>query len=51
MRAHLEAVATETLADAVAEGPAPAGWPTATVALIAATATIALRRRDDGAAG
>jgi hypothetical protein len=50
VRPHLAAVAADTLADAVAEGPLPDGWPTATVALGATSASIALRRRA-GAAG
>ena len=50
VRSHLAAVAAETLADSVAEGPLPDGWPTATVALGATRASIALRRRA-GAAG
>jgi isoleucyl-tRNA synthetase len=51
VRAHLPLVAAETLADAVAEGPLPEGWTTATVALTTATATVAIRRRGDGGAG
>jgi hypothetical protein len=38
-------VAVETLADTLAEGPLPDGWPRATVALGGADVTIALRRR------
>ena len=45
VRPHLAAVAAETLADAVAEGPLPDGWPHATVALGGTEAGIALRRR------
>jgi len=45
VRPHLAAVAAETLADAVAEGPLPHDWPRATVALGGAEAAIALRRR------
>ena len=45
VRSHLAAVAAETLADAVAEGPLPDGWPRATVALGGAEASIAIRRR------
>ena len=51
VRAHLPAVAAETLADGVAEGPLPDGWPSASVVLATATATVAIRRRGDGAAG
>jgi isoleucyl-tRNA synthetase len=51
VRAHLPAVAAETLADAVAEGPLPAGWATATVALTTSTAHVAIRRQRDGGAG
>jgi isoleucyl-tRNA synthetase len=50
IRPHLVAVARETLADALTEGPAPDGWPQAVVALAGGEATIALRRRD-GSAG
>ena len=45
VRPHLPAVAADTLADAVAEGPLPDGWAHATVALGGAEAGIALRRR------
>ncbi|MGZ8528412.1 MAG: hypothetical protein ACXWWR_06410, partial [Candidatus Limnocylindrales bacterium] len=45
VRPHLPAVAAETLAEAISEGPLPAGWPCATVALGATSAAIALRRR------
>ena len=45
VRPHLPGVAAETLADAVAEGPLPDGWPHATVALRGAEAAIAIRRR------
>jgi isoleucyl-tRNA synthetase len=48
VRPHLPAVAAETLADAVAEGPLPDDWPRATVALGGAEAAIALRRRGGG---
>jgi isoleucyl-tRNA synthetase len=51
VRAHLPAVAAETLAASVAEGPAPDGWAAATVALGGAPATVAIRRRADGMAG
>ena len=44
VRPHLPAVAAETLADAVVEGPPPDGWPRATVALGGVEATIAIRR-------
>ncbi len=50
IRPHLTAVALETLAESVAEGPPPEGWPTATFALSATTATIAIRRRGGGPA-
>jgi isoleucyl-tRNA synthetase len=46
IRPHLAAVAAETLADAVAEGPLPDGWAHATVALSGVEAAIALRRRN-----
>ena len=46
VRPHLPAVAAETLAEAVAEGPLPDGWPAATVTLGATGAAIAIRRRD-----
>ncbi len=46
VRPHLPAVAAETFAEAVAEGPLPDGWPAATVTLGATGAAIAIRRRD-----
>ncbi len=46
IRHHLPALAVETLADSVAEGPLPDGWPTVAVALGATSAAIALRRRN-----
>jgi isoleucyl-tRNA synthetase len=46
VRPHLPAVAAETYAEAVAEGPLPDGWPAATVTLGATGAAIAIRRRD-----
>jgi isoleucyl-tRNA synthetase len=49
VRLHLPAVAAETLADAVAEGPLPDGWARATVALSDVEAAIALRRREGAA--
>jgi len=45
VRPHLPAVAAETLADTVAEGPLPDGWPRATIALGGAEVTVAIRRR------
>jgi isoleucyl-tRNA synthetase len=50
IRPHLQAVALETLADSVAEGPLPESWPTATIALWATNAAIAIRRRGEGTA-
>jgi len=38
-------LAAETLADTVAEGPLPDGWPRATIALGGAEVTVAIRRR------
>jgi isoleucyl-tRNA synthetase len=49
VRPHLAAVAAETLADALSEGPLPDGWPRATIALAGAAAAIAIRRRDGDA--
>ncbi len=45
VRPHLPRVAAETLADAVAEGLPPDGWPRAAVVLGGAEASIAIRRR------
>jgi isoleucyl-tRNA synthetase len=44
VRPHLPAVAAETLAHAVAEGPLPDGWSHATLSLGGVEAAIALRR-------
>jgi isoleucyl-tRNA synthetase len=48
---HLAAVGTETLADVVTIGPAPAGWSQASVRLSGGEVRVALRRtaRGDGA--
>jgi isoleucyl-tRNA synthetase len=45
VRPHLPAVAGETLAEVIGEGPLPDGWARATVALGGGEAGIALRRR------
>jgi isoleucyl-tRNA synthetase len=50
IRPHLPAVALETLAESVAEGLPPEGWPTATISLGATNATIAIRRLGGGTA-
>jgi isoleucyl-tRNA synthetase len=47
VRPLLPAVAAETLAEGVAEGPLPDGWPAATVALGSTIAAVAIRRRDE----
>jgi hypothetical protein len=51
VREHLASVATDTLADALTEGPVPAGWPRVSVALSSGSADVAIRRRDGEAAG
>jgi isoleucyl-tRNA synthetase len=47
VRPHLPAVGAETLADSIAEGPLPDGWPRATVALGGGEAAFAICRRGD----
>ena len=48
LRPFLPALALETLADAVATGPIPDGWPATAVDLGGTRATVALRRRPEG---
>jgi isoleucyl-tRNA synthetase len=49
VRPHLAAVAAETLAHALVEGPLPDGWPRATVVLGGTVVAIAIQRRGGGA--